>query len=785
MPLLRRCGERLGLALSAFFDHLPALLGGLLCLRLFELAQASSTMPVWSTFAGTAIANDVLSVLRYGWLLCLITLPLMLAPQGRVRTVLAGLAWTVVVCLSAALIQYNWVAGVMLGADLFAYSGQEVLTTVSGGLALSALLVAAVIVSTIVVWALLAQMGREWWPRATAGLALVALAASVLAFFFAPDHITPAAIKSDAALLVSLNKTAYFLDNNAAHWRNVAGGEVQAARDDGKSWAPWAGSDERYPFLHANRTPDTLGPLFNIQPQTPPNLVFIIVEGLGRSFSGPGARYGSFTPFLDGLAQRSLYWENFIAGQGRTFAVLPTVFGSLPFGANGYTSLGEKMEAHASLMQVLKAQGYTTRFYTGSNLEFDNEGAYLKQAGVDMLVSEKDFGASHTRANEWGYADRELMEVAVQHERRQDGKPAVSIIQTTSMHTPFTFPGKAAYLNKVAQRLDQLGIPAERRAAYTSQGDIFASILYTDDALRYFFEQAAGLPGYANTIFIITGDHRLPELPMDTRLERYHVPLIVFSPMLKAPLAIKSISSQFDITPSLLAMMAAQYGLKTPVQVPWLGTGLDTEPSFRNLHAIPMKQTKTEMSDFISGIAYLAQGQLYTISDGMQAEHAVSDPALDLVRGQFSGFQSANNAFQRSGQLAPAETLAQMAPYAGASASLKSVRLAAEPGAIVIQDSKASVKDGMIEVSARMVNHADFRSPPISPLLVLSDAAGNELAESTGGAQTMKPDTKSDISLRVDARKLPKGTYFVSLIPSNPDTGKPVGTGQYHIPVQR
>jgi phosphoglycerol transferase MdoB-like AlkP superfamily enzyme len=68
----------------------------------------------------------------------------------------------------------------------------------------------------------------------------------------------------------------------------------------------------------------------------PPNLVFIIVEGLGRNFSGPGARLGSFTPFLDELAGRSLYFENFLSGQGRTFGVLTTVFGSLPFGETAW-----------------------------------------------------------------------------------------------------------------------------------------------------------------------------------------------------------------------------------------------------------------------------------------------------------------------------------------------------------------------------------------------------------------------------------------------------------------
>jgi phosphoglycerol transferase MdoB-like AlkP superfamily enzyme len=92
------------------------------------------------------------------------------------------------------------------------------------------------------------------------------------------------------------------------------------------------------------------------------------------------------------------------------------------------------------------------------------------------------------------------------------------------MHDPFTFPDKPRYMEKVGQRLAQLGIAGNANPGYAAQREIFASILYTDDALRRYFEGAARLPGFENTIFIVTGDHRLPELPMDTRIERYHVP---------------------------------------------------------------------------------------------------------------------------------------------------------------------------------------------------------------------------------------------------------------------
>lgn len=147
------------------------------------------------------------------------------------------------------------------------------------------------------------------------------LAASLLAFAFAPGRVAPAVVRTDADLDFVANKTGFFLDASLAALRGEGG--THASHAQPKGHAPWDGADPRHPFLHEERTPDTLGPLFDKRAGTPPNLVFIIVEGLGRSFSGPGARLGSFTPFLDELAGRSLYFENFLAGQAAPSACSP------------------------------------------------------------------------------------------------------------------------------------------------------------------------------------------------------------------------------------------------------------------------------------------------------------------------------------------------------------------------------------------------------------------------------------------------------------------------------
>jgi hypothetical protein len=759
-------------ALATAFETLPALVAGWVVLRIAETIHAGAGGIKVSVLVGPALANDLLALARYGFVFLLGAVPLALLPRRRWRVTALGVLWGVLLAAQAGLLQYHWTAGVPLGADLFGYSRAEMAATVGVRARPGIGLVAAYVLALAALAGVLGASFQPWWPRARARAALVAALLSIAAYKLLPDHFAPPSADTEAGVDYLRNKMAYFTDRSVAH---VVGERGAGAREQAKG-LPWTGKDPRYPFAHVERTPDTLGPLFDTKPGTPPNIVFIIVEGLGRSFSGPGARFGSFTPFLDELASRSLYFENFLAGQGRTFGVLPTVFGSLPFGDNGISALGDRMPRHASLLSILKGQGYHLNYYSGSNLEFDNQGVFLRREGVESFVREADYKPPYQRSNYWGYDDRALMETAIARQRDDAKQPSVRIIQTTSTHDPFTFPDKPAYLRKVGERLAALGIAEGANPAYTAQREVFASILFADDALRLYFEQAARLPGYDNTIFIVTGDHRLPELPMDTRIERYHVPLIVFSPMLKAPRSIKAVSSQFDIAPSLLAFLGHGYGLRTPDQVTWLGTGLDTEPAFRNLHAIPLKQTKTELSDFVSGSVYLAQGRLFALADGMRLDRATDEGALARARAQFAAFLNANRQVGRAATLGP-ETAA-LAAWHDAGRRLRSVDLASEAGQVSVNDLRRGA-DGSVE--ATIVNQGTTPSSPFVPLLVISDAGGLELGETAGEIQMLAPGASVKVALRAKLGRLPHGKYFVSMIPSHPETGRSIGIGRYHV----
>ncbi len=781
-----------GAAAVRFFGLLPAFVLAVLCLRVAELAAA---MPPGAALLAIlhlsvrALAGDLYAVARFLPLLFLLSLAPLLVISRRGRFWGLGLSWSVLIALQAALVQYFITAGVPLGADLYAYTLRDVHETVSAGLSFHPAVVAGTALALLVLWTVLARLLRREQPRLPRRAAALVLAAAA-ALWFGPAQLPQAQSETPYTYSLRLNKTAYFVGDTAAYlMRSRAAMPPSTAQAGGTAaMMPISGFrylDPHYPFLHAEETPDELGSHFNVQPNSRPNLVFLIVEGLGRSFSGPEASLGSFTPFLDQLAGRSLYWENFLAAQGRTFGVLPSIFGSLPYGDEGFAALGEAMPAHVTLLSLLKSQGYHLKFYAGTDLQFDNERAFLLRQGVDRLREKKDFGPAYAVSNEWGYGDSELVSLALADEAADSQRPFVTVLQTNTTHTPYTFAGQAAYRQRFEQRLEQLGVARADRDGYRAYRDIYGSILYADDALRRYFEETSKRPYYANTIFIITGDHRLPELPLAEWIDRYHVPLIIYSPLLRAPLRISSVSSDFDIAPSLLAFLSHNFGIRTPAAVTWLGSGLDLEAQFRSVHEFPMKQTKTNLVDFIAGPWLLSRDQLYALSDGLHSAPVQNAAVQARVAARFAAFLAANGQFAQSRSLMPAENLTQLEAYGGQerrATGAVSPQLSATP---VVREVRLPrhVRAGELDIEVVLANTAAGASEPFVPLVVLQSADGRELSESYGAALTLAAGQTRTLKLPVKSAGLARGRYFLSVLPSNPATGKPSGTGRYHIPV--
>lgn len=574
----------------------------------------------------------------------------------------AGIIFSIYILIYLLLLKYFFTALVPLGSDFYGYSYADIKQTVSAGLSIDFLSIVIFILPFVFLWFALKIAARikSFNYRIAAGVLVVSLA---LLYFNVSSLPSQTGFKRDYEYNVAINKEAFFFENSYAYFfDNEPNVDIYAANyfEDGADGGNALGPQMKYvnsayPFLREENTADVLGNFFNVDSARRPNIVFIQVEGLGRAFSGPNSYLGSFTPFLDQLRGRSLYFENFLAAQGRTFASLPSILGSLPFFEKGYNELGARMPKAFTTLGLLKHNGYHSSFLMSTDVAFDNEGLFIRSQGVDEIISKANFNDFPVAHNSyWGYPDLDLMKKAIGYYAKLPGsQPFVSYIQTISMHTPYKVPEMDRYYGLMESQMNKLGFDEGQKGEHRNYKDQYATIMYSDEALKYFFQEFAKLPAYQNTIFVITGDHRLPEIPMSTKIDRYHVPLIIYSPMLKRSASIRAVSSHLDIAPSLMKFMQANYKVKTPNVVTWVGTGLDTVRQFRNIHRYPLKQTVSDLIDYVSGEYFLNGQTLFNIGDNFDLQPMQDDNRKNQLIGEFNQYKSQNNQIIQTLKLLP------------------------------------------------------------------------------------------------------------------------------------
>ena len=413
---------------------------------------------------------------------------------------------------------------------------------------------------------------------------------------------------------------------------------------------------KEYPLVQPFETsPDVLSPFFEIHEEKP-NIVMIIVEGLGDEFIGKNG-YRGFTPYLDSLIPKSLYWENFVSNAGRTFGALPSILGSLPYGEKGFLEMNP-LPSNISLVSILKANEYTTSFYSGDDSNFDRKLNFLEYNGIDNVIDINAFGPGYVKTKEnsggfsWGYPDGEIFKKTLS-ELDSRKLPRLDVIMTLTNHEPFDFPEKREYLKKVDNIINSNRTLELTKSEVNTYKDIFACLLYTDNSIKNFIESYSKRPEFKNTIFVITGDHRLIPIAQKDKLCRFHVPLYIYSPLLKKPQTFKSVSSHWDITPSLVSFLMNNYKMNKMEKTAWMSTGLDTVRKFRNIHTIPLMQNKGNINEMIYKDYLLSNGDLFKINENFDIAKVNDDEILKAITDTLNEAKKLNAYLTKKNKIIP------------------------------------------------------------------------------------------------------------------------------------
>lgn len=573
--------------------------------------------------------------------------------------VLLQILLTIFLIAHLGLVFYFTKTLVPLGKDLFAYNWNDLVLTVSASGQLTTLnlilggLAIALILGLLYLGIKVSRFGLKSYMGMTAFLFLGLLIMTLI----------PGNTKLDAEETkrnIALNKSKFLTEESFDHW--MYGGEfyfdfyLRGTNDDLLVKKEF--TNDEFPFLHKNNYPDVLSPFFDSLTQAP-DLVFIFVESLGKAYSGKDAYLGSFTPFLDSLEQHSLVWTNALSSTGRTFGLLPGVFGGLPFGEKGFLELYQDFPHHQTLLSVLRDNAYETRYFIGADRNFDRVADFLNYQKPVQLEDESTFLPQFNKTPSqsgfsWGYPDKDLFLNGLQKLPSERTAPQLRIFQMQTSHDPYIVPERDYYQEKLQNHLrNYLNLSNEKIAEYMSYQDIYMTLLYADDAVKLFINAYKNRPEFSNTIFIITGDHRLPEIPMVSRIDRFHVPLLIYSPLLKRRDYFRGVTSHHEITPSLLAMLEKQNLVTLPEEVIWQGQVLDTARNFQSLLAMPLMRNKNQLLDYIHGEFFLSDGQVFLVSDGMNIEPIEDDDALNRLNGEFEEFKNKNSYMVQTRKLLP------------------------------------------------------------------------------------------------------------------------------------
>ncbi|SFN45316.1 Glycosyltransferase, catalytic subunit of cellulose synthase and poly-beta-1,6-N-acetylglucosamine synthase [Paenimyroides ummariense] len=539
----------------------------------------------------------------------------------------------------------------ILGADLFYYSSAEIhqILRSSGMLNVKnvALLLLLAAATAIPLFMVTKYSFKSWYAGAVfiiIGFILMVIPVHKFQVGFISNEFQQNAAKSKLSYFIGSYSENYISGHpELFQWLYP---NVEAAIDSNNF-------DDKYPFLKEEDTADFLGSYFNKSDEIP-NIVVVIVEGLGHAYSSPNGYVGSFTPFIDSLSGKSLYWDFNLSSSGRTFGALPTIAGSLPFGKSGFLEI-EETPQHYNLFNVLKYNGFETGFFYGGNISFDRMDKFLEYSKVDHITDQASFGDKYQKlpqsnGESWGYEDQAVF-TKMLDVQKEGNEPYFNMILTLSTHNPFLINNTAYYENRFDEQVKSNRITNSQKNWALQYKKQLVTVMNLDHALEKFFNTYKKRSDFANTIFIITGDHSMPEIPLQEKIDRYRVPLIIYSPLLKQSQRFTNIVSHFDIAPSLLAYYRTNYNLKTPAKVAWFGNGLKGTVEMTGKR-FPLMQSKDQIADFISGSYHLNQNNLYALKTNNE-ELIENEVTKNKITKQFNNFKQKNNTFYSSQKLIP------------------------------------------------------------------------------------------------------------------------------------
>lgn len=288
-----------------------------------------------------------------------------------------------------------------------------------------------------------------------------------------------------------------------------------------------------YPVIHQPESPKDFKKM---------NVVVLILESFAKEHIGAlnkdiqGGSYTGYTPFLDSLIDESYTFSRSFANGRKSIDALPSVITGIPSVGEPYVLSIYSGNRTTSMAKLLGDEGYETAFFHGAPNGSMGFSAYMQLAGIQHYFGKDEYNNDQDFDGMWGIWDEPFMQFMA-NELNRFQQPFFAGFFSLSSHHPFKVPPQ--YQGKFPKG----PLPVQE------------PIGYTDYALRQFFQTAAQMPWFNNTLFVICADHatvsHLPEYK--TSANSVAIPIIFYHPNDKNLRGIsEKLVQQIDIMPSVL-----------------------------------------------------------------------------------------------------------------------------------------------------------------------------------------------------------------------------------------
>lgn len=265
------------------------------------------------------------------------------------------------------------------------------------------------------------------------------------------------------------------------------------------------------------------------------NIMIIMMESHGKNMISRFNEEEGSLPFLDSLIGEGLLSQHTFANGRQSNQGVVSVITGIPSLMEDPVMISQFQDNRMDgLGSLLKKIGYSTHFFHGGNNGTFNIDRFSSFVGFDHYYGRNEYNNDNDFDGNWGIYDYPFFRNTVKELSKVE-EPFCSVLFSLSSHHPFT-------------------VEPWFKEKYPKMKKLPRSFLYSDYALRQFFEDAKREPWFENTLFIILADHvgYILEEKYKTRAGMYEIPILFYKPDGSLKRTTDNTIQQIDILPSVL-----------------------------------------------------------------------------------------------------------------------------------------------------------------------------------------------------------------------------------------